>query len=123
MKFRLFSKTMIEPVPMKTILKMNYFLKKSLGSVIIMLVSSFLVTGQYAKNNTVTNPAYVFQNPPASAKPGALWMWMGSNLSKKGITKDLEALKKAGFNRTTMFSLADVTTPWAGEIKKSPTPD
>ena len=35
-------------------------------------------------------------------------MWMGSNLSKEGITRDLEALKKAGFNRTTMFSLADV---------------
>ena len=64
-----------------------------------------------------------FTNPPESAKPGVLWMWMGSNLSKTGITKDLEALKKAGFNRTTMFSLADVCTPWAGEIGKSPTPE
>jgi len=48
---------------------------------------------------------------------------MGSNLSKSGITKDLEALKNAGFSRTTMFSLADVTTPWAGDIGKSPTPE
>ncbi len=67
--------------------------------------------------------AQVFANPPEAAKPGVLWMWMGSNLSKEGITKDLEALKETGFNRTTMFSLADVTTPWAGEIKNSPTPD
>lgn len=65
----------------------------------------------------------VFAKPPESAKPGVLWMWMGCNLSAKGITRDLEALKKAGFNRTTMFSLADVTTPWAGEIGNSPTPD
>ena len=50
-------------------------------------------------------------------------MWMGANLSKAGITKDLEALKKEGFNRTTMFSLADVTTPWACDIGKSPTPE
>lgn len=63
-----------------------------------------------------------FTNPPESAKPGVLWMWMGCNLSKQGITRDLEALKSAGFNRTTMFSLADVTTPWAGEIGNSPTP-
>ncbi|MDP9041034.1 MAG: hypothetical protein M3N30_03570, partial [Bacteroidota bacterium] len=35
----------------------------------------------------------------------------------------LEALKKEGFNRTTMFSLADVTMPWAGDIGKSPTPE
>lgn len=70
-----------------------------------------------------SNPKTVFLHPPASAKPGVLWMWMGSNISKSGITKDLEALKEAGFNRTTMFSLADVTTPWAGYIGKSPTPE
>lgn len=77
------------------------------------------------KINTIqlNNPATVFLNPPESAKPGVLWMWMGNNLSKAGITKDLEALKKEGFNRTTMFSLADITTPWAGVIGKSPTPD
>ena len=65
----------------------------------------------------------VFLNPPESAKPGVLWMWMGNNLSKAGITKDLEALKSEGFNRTTMFSLADITTPWAGVIGKSATPE
>jgi hypothetical protein len=71
----------------------------------------------------ISDPAVVFNNPPDAAKPGVLWMWMGSNISKSGITRDLEALKKAGFSRTTMFSLADVTTPWAGEIGKSPTPE
>ncbi|MFD1255255.1 glycosyl hydrolase [Mucilaginibacter terrae] len=76
-----------------------------------------------AQSRVQTDPAKVFLNPPESAKPGVLWMWMGSNLSKSGITRDLEALKKEGFNRTTMFSLADITTPWAGEIKKSPTPE
>lgn len=64
-----------------------------------------------------------FLTPPDSARPGVLWMWMGCNLSKQGITRDLEALKDAGFGRTTMFSLADVTTPWAGEIGNSPTPE
>lgn len=69
------------------------------------------------------DPEYLFLNPPESAKPGVLWMWMGSNLSKSGITKDLEALRKEGFNHTTMLSLSDVVTPWANEIRKSPTPE
>ncbi len=80
------------------------------------------VTAQPAGSAPADDPEQVFRHPPAAAKPGVLWMWMGSNLSKEGITKDLEALKKEGFNRTTMFALADVTTPWAGEIGKSPTP-
>ena len=65
----------------------------------------------------------VFQHPPDAARPGVLWMWMGCNLSQAGITRDLEALKAAGFGRTTMFSLADTCSPWAGEIRNSPTPE
>jgi len=74
-------------------------------------------------SNKQNDPAKDFLNPSESAKPGALYMWMGSNISKEGITKDLEALKKNGFNRTTMFSLADITTPWSGIIEKSQTPE
>lgn len=76
-----------------------------------------------AKQVGYTDPEQSFLSPPPAAKPGVLWMWMGANLSKAGIRKDLEALKAEGFNRTTMFSLADVTTPWAGSIGNSPTPN
>lgn len=58
------------------------------------------------------DPGYVFKHPPKTVEPGVPWMWMGCNISKSGITKDPEALKEAGFGRTTVFSLADVTTPW-----------
>ena len=94
---------------------------------LMLFISAKSISQQLKEKETNTiqlnNPATVFLNPPESAKPGVLWMWMGNNLSKAGITKDLEALKKEGFNRTTMFSLADITTPWAGVIGKSPTPD
>lgn len=88
-----------------------------------LLITLLGLAVRWSVAQPVTSPANVFRNPPESAKPGVLWMWMGANLSKEGITKDLEALKKAGFNRTTMFSLADVTTPWACDIGKSPTPE
>ena len=64
----------------------------------------------------------VFLNPPAAARPQVYWFWMGCNVSERGITRDLEALKDAGFGGTTMCSLADVCTPWAGNISNSPTP-
>jgi len=64
----------------------------------------------------------VFLGPPTTARPRVLWMWMGSSITKDGITRDLEALKAAGFGGATMFSLADTTTPWAGAIAKGPTP-
>jgi hypothetical protein len=65
----------------------------------------------------------VFQNPPATARPQVLWMWMGGSVSSNGITRDLEALRDAGFGGATMFSLADSCTPWAGVISNCPTPE
>lgn len=98
--------------------------KFAFAALFVFVVQSGKVYGQAAgKTSTSPDPEKVFLNPPPAASPGVLWMWMGSNLSKAGITKDLEALKKQGFNRTTMFSLADITTPWAGDIGKSPTPE
>ena len=94
--------------------------------VIILFLFVFVVAkAQTAKPGleNLKDPASVFANPPDAAKPGVLWMWIGCNLSKAGIKKDLEALKQQGFSRTTMFSLADITTPWAGKINKSPTPE
>lgn len=37
-----------------------------------------------------------FINPPDNAKPQTWWHWTGSNITKEGITKDLEWMKRAG---------------------------
>ena len=87
-----------------------------------VLVLVFITPVAFTQD-TQTDPETLFRHPPENAKPGVLWMWMGSNISKEGITKDLESLKKAGFNRTTMFSLSDITIPWNVPIYKSPTPE
>jgi hypothetical protein len=71
----------------------------------------------------ISDLAKAFLNPPDSTRPYVLWMWMGSNISKEGITLDLEAMKEAGIGGATIFSLADTLTPWAGVIQKSPTPE
>ena len=68
-------------------------------------------------SRTTASPWEVaFHHPPPMAKPGLWWHWMGSNISKDGITKDLEAFKAAGFSSTTIIGLADICIPWAGKI-------
>ncbi len=70
----------------------------------------------------VSDLAAAFAAPPDATRPYVLWMWMGSNISREGITADLEAMKDAGIGGATIFSLADTLIPWAGVIGKSPTP-
>ena len=37
-----------------------------------------------------------FMHPPDEARPWVYWVWMDGNLSREGITADLEAMKRAG---------------------------
>ena len=46
-----------------------------------------------------------FENPPDSAKPRTWWHWTAGNVTKDGITKDLEWMKRVGIGG---FQLADV---------------
>ncbi len=37
-----------------------------------------------------------FKVPPPSSFPQSLWFWMNGNVTKEGITLDLEAMKRVG---------------------------
>ena len=71
--------------------------------------------------NAAEDPATVFRQPPESALPGVWWHWMGCNVTKEGITRDLEEFKSAGIGGATIFGMADSCTPWAAHIENSPT--
>lgn len=44
-----------------------------------------------------------FQRPPNSAKPQTWWHWMNGNVTREGITADLEAMKSAGLGGFQLF--------------------
>ena len=46
-----------------------------------------------------------FTNPPASAKPQTWWHWLNGNISKEGITADLEAMKRVGIQEAQIFNV------------------
>ena len=74
--------------------KSTKLLSASLKAGIIILFLSFtpLMSGQDTENTL----AEAFKNPPESAKARTWWHWTNSNVTKEGITKDLEWMKRAG---------------------------
>ena len=51
-----------------------------------------------------------FLHPPDSAKPQTWWHWMNGNITKAGITADLEAMKQIGLGGATIVN-ADCGIP------------
>ena len=47
-----------------------------------------------------------FQKPPNSAKPHTWWHWMDGNITKEGITADLEAMKEVGIGGAQLFHIS-----------------
>ncbi len=47
-----------------------------------------------------------FVNPPTEARARTWWHWMDRNITKEGITKDLEAMKRAGLGGATILDIA-----------------
>lgn len=46
-----------------------------------------------------------FKNPPNDAKARTWWHWISGNVSKSGITKDLEAMKAVGIQEAQLFNV------------------
>jgi hypothetical protein len=56
-----------------------------------------------------------FEAPPHSARPQTWWHWMNGNITKAGITADLEAMKRIGLGGATIVNV-DCDIP-AGPVK------
>ncbi len=56
-----------------------------------------------------------FSSPPESARPWVYWMVMDGNLTREGITADLEAMKRAGIGGATFLEV-DLGLP-RGSVK------
>lgn len=60
-----------------------------------------------------------FENPPASAKARTWWHWLNGNVSKEGITADLEAMKRVGIQEAQLFN-GDMGFPEGSAVFLSP---
>jgi len=71
---------------------------KRIYLLLIVGILSTLVSAQISEAD--------FQNPPLQARPSTYWMWMNGNITKEGITKDLEYMKRSSYGAAMMFNVA-----------------
>jgi hypothetical protein len=77
-----------------------------------------LGSGSLSAQSKTTAPAatspeqlkQAFLQPPGSARPWVYWTWLSSNLSREGITADLEAMKRVGIGGALILDV-DQGTP------------
>ena len=72
---------------------MNIIILKKLQLIIGAASLGLVLTASAAPNDPLESG---WLNPPESAKPETWWQWMNGNISKEGITADLEAMKQIG---------------------------
>lgn len=75
----------------------------------LLLITSILVSCQESKTVSDSKSAISleegFKNPPNDAKARTWWHWISGNVSKSGITKDLEAMKEVGIQEAQLFNV------------------
>lgn len=98
-------------------------LGRSLTRPVAMLIAGIWGTLSVEAQSTTDVLRNHFQNPPATAKVYVYWHWMGSNFSKAGITKDLEAMKATGIGGATIFNLTSAVQETQSPTQNNPWPD
>lgn len=58
--------------------------------------------------------AMEFAHPPESARPWVYWFWNNGNVTKEGITADLEAMRRAGVGGVIIMDVVERFAPPAG---------
>ena len=80
----------------------SYYKKNQL---IALLITIFLPLHTYSQNTSLNLHTSNFKNPPSNANLHIWWHWMDGNISKEGITKDLEAMKEQGIVQATILNV------------------
>ena len=75
-----------------------------------LLISGLLVPVAVSAQTPPDALSQDFMTPPNAAKPRVWWHWMNGNVTKEGITKDLEWMKRVGIGGFQNFD-ASLFTP------------
>ena len=59
-----------------------------------------------------------FKAPPDSARPWVYWFWLNGNLTKEGITADLEAMRRVGIGGVLIMEVDQGTPKGPGRLRR-----
>jgi hypothetical protein len=84
-------------------MKRRTFLQNTGALGLATLVTPFGLSHFRSKPSPATTLESGFQSPPSSAKPHTWWHWMNGNVTKEGITLDLESMARVGIGGVQNF--------------------
>lgn len=82
---------------------------RNAGKIRTVLVAVSLCTGLQAV------PVDSFSQPPASDRPWVYWFWKNGNISREGITADLESMQQQGIGGVIIMEVALTVPP--GDVR------
>jgi hypothetical protein len=68
---------------------------------LLLLMATLLCTAAQAQEDLAAD----FRNPPDTARPGVYWYFMDGNLSREGMTADLESMKEVGIGNLVFLEV------------------
>ena len=89
----------------RSLMKLNNPHKRTVLFVTILVCSVFCIDCK--RSPDVTLHPEDFMNPPSSSAVHTWWHWMDNNITREGITKDLEAMKSQGITTATLFNIGN----------------
>jgi hypothetical protein len=91
-------------IPLRQIIpnKNNIMIRNWSIKVVLIIISQLLLL-----NINAQSLREGFVNPPKSARPWVYWFWINGNITREGITADLEAMQKAGIGGVLIMEMDD----------------
>jgi len=87
------------------------------SQLIMKTLSFLLVAGLLARFGFAADPLAIgFANPPQETKPWCYWYWISDNISKEGISRDLESMARVGIGEAFIGNIFLDDVP-AGKTK------
>jgi hypothetical protein len=82
-------------------------MKHSKLTIIFKLLIVLLIAGACTTETHDSRLTEEFFNPPATARPHTYWFWMDGNITREGITADLEAMAESGIGGALIFNTGE----------------
>ena len=73
--------------------------------VLIALLFDAMITLVAVGQATESDLASRFRTPPDAARPWVYWFWMNGNITREGITADLEAMRRVGIGGVLIMEI------------------
>jgi hypothetical protein len=99
-------------------------LNRPVKCLFVLLLSGLVITNSGAQVKPVANAKYPnfksietgFITVPDDIQTSVYWYWISDNISKEGVVKDLEAMKRVGINRAFIGNIGIDDMPF-GRVK------